>query len=220
MKSYMRELPEAAHVLHNIRKSPSHGDRAIATASRTERPHLVELPILLPFQTLYSLSTHFSDDYFVFRASLSCFILLFKNISRKVSPVGAAVQLSRTFCHLWLPELNYGSYFVKQSFSLLPHPNKRADPESCQQSSLHHPALLDCHCFPQRWSDLEGLGGYYFWGCLTEAVTNLWHHRFLLETHAGEACTKQTSWEALQSLFALCQWHRPLALLLALALAP
>lgn len=158
----MRELPEAAHALHNIRKSPLHGDRTIVTASRTDRPHLMELPILQPFQTCLSLSTHFSDDYFLFHAHLSCFILLFKKISWQVSPVRAAVQLSRAFCHLWFPGLNNGSYFVKQSFCLLPHPNMRADLDSYQQSSL----LLDCHCFPQGGQIYRG------WRDVTFGVTS------------------------------------------------
>lgn len=80
------------------------------------------------FKPIHSPSTHFSDDYFLFHACLSCFILLFKKVSWQLSPVSGAVQLSRTFCHLWLPGLSNSSYFVTQSFSLLPHPNKRADP--------------------------------------------------------------------------------------------
>lgn len=135
------------------------------------------------FKPIYSPSTHFSDDYFLFHACLSCFILLFKKVSWHVSPVRAAVQLSRSFCHSWLPGLNNSSYFVKQSFSLVPHPNKRADPESYQQSSLPHPALLDCHCFPQRF--IRAGGDVTFGFYLMKAVNNLWHHRLLLETQWG-----------------------------------
>lgn len=98
------------------------------------------------------------------------------------------------------------------SFSLLPHPTKRADPESYQHSSLCRPTLPYFHCFPWTWSDWQGLGGCYIWGPLRRAVINLRNHRFLLETHACEARAKLASQRAPQSLFALCQWHQPLPL--------
>lgn len=88
------------------------------------------------FKPIHSLSTYFSDDYFLFHACLSCFTSLFKKASWQLSPVSGAAQLSRTFCHLWLPGLSNSSYFVTQSFSLLPDPNKKADPETYQQNSL------------------------------------------------------------------------------------
>lgn len=131
---------------------------AILTASYTDKPHLVVLPTSLQFQNHSLCVFSFWRWLFLFHPHLGCFILLFKKVFWQISPVRAAIQLSRTFCHLWLPGLTDGRCFAKPSFSFLPHSAKRVDPESYQNGSLHCPTLLYLHYFPWRWSDLWELG--------------------------------------------------------------
>lgn len=154
----MRELPELHMHCIALGRVPCMATGAILTASHMDKPHLVVLPILLRFQKHSLLVFSFCRWLFLFHIH---FILLFKKVLGQFSSERAAIHLFRTFCHSWLPGLTDGSCFVKLSFSELPHPTKRADPESCWYSSLRLALLYFC-CFPWRWSDLQGLGTVTF----------------------------------------------------------
>jgi len=85
---------------------------------------------------------------YLFYVHSGCFILLFKKVLGQVSAASAAINLSRTIGHSWLPGLTDGSCFSKQSFPLLP--------------SLSAPHCHIFMAFHRDGSDLQGLGGVTF----------------------------------------------------------